>query len=429
VIPGIVAAQGSAGGGAAGTTDQLFAVGAFATPLSTGNQDITLASISDHTPKAALFFPTVATEATTIFDDAFIGRGAADGTNEFALCTWSQHGAAGNTNHRAGVTDACVLIEDASGIIAEASFVSFIPGGIRINWTTVDASNSYKCLIVLLAGDNLSAQAGTTLHPAAGTTVSLGFEPEIIFTFGYNDTIPETTSTEFSFSEGITTWDGATILDQGVATVGGLEGASASGSEDTRRLQYYSNAVSGAQALRNATTQYLTFVTAVDATSFTIRANNNNTPANTHQVGYLALSWVGDVAIHFDDFTAPFSGSPQTVSGVGFRPTFVYAVMNYVPSTNGFQLGIPGYGPAIASAEDGNFSACFVAKHNWPASAPNTTQEFTSMSETVLRKIASPTVNGSIGEIFQFNPDGFDLNWSENQAWDSPWPFLCLAKI
>ena len=102
---------------------------------STGNQDITTAKLAGLIPKAAMLVCTIATSDNTAVDNRAMSIGLTDGTNQNVITGYSENGVGTSDCYRRSATDELIMILDNAGAIdGEANFVSFIAGGIRINW-------------------------------------------------------------------------------------------------------------------------------------------------------------------------------------------------------------------------------------------------------------------------------------------------------
>lgn len=158
-----------------------YGVTRVACNTSTGNQDITISGVG--TPKLAIFEITKATADGTAVNDAVFGMGATDGTRQFSWCTFSQNAQAVSIDKNRGVTDQCVLINDAAGNVdGEAAFVSWITDGVRINWGDAPAG-AYFLTVTLIGGSDFEAYTNAVnlgTSTSAQTFGSVGFEANAV---------------------------------------------------------------------------------------------------------------------------------------------------------------------------------------------------------------------------------------------------------
>ncbi len=142
---------------------------------STGNQDITTTKLGGRTPKLVLFLMRRTTSGSFS-----IGLGATDGTTQFACCFCAEDNASSADTKQTLETNACFFLidPDAGGqqIDAEASVVSMITDGVRINVSTAVGGAGELCPVFFFAGDDLEIEIGQfTADAAAASTNTLNF--------------------------------------------------------------------------------------------------------------------------------------------------------------------------------------------------------------------------------------------------------------
>lgn len=150
-------------------------------------QDFTVSGIG--TPKAAMVIITRNDGAYGIDPQKKLCIGFTDGTFEGGVAAQSQHNVGTTECNSIRYDDAIVRLPSNDGTtdVAVGAFDSFITDGIRIDWTTIP-NLDYKVFVVLFAGDDLSASAGTvapTSTVGQDVKATTGFEPDHLITAAY----------------------------------------------------------------------------------------------------------------------------------------------------------------------------------------------------------------------------------------------------
>ena len=124
-----------------------------------GDQDFTVSGFG--TPKAAIFLCSLATADGTLADGAAISIGATDGTNQWAITFYDEHGGTSSDCYSNYATDEVVQILAADGTIdGEANFSTWITDGVRLTWGNAPAA-AYLITVILIGGSDVSAKADT----------------------------------------------------------------------------------------------------------------------------------------------------------------------------------------------------------------------------------------------------------------------------
>lgn len=156
----------------------------FLSPTTSGTQDITISGLG--TPIGALSIASVNTSGNTAASGTSINFGFCDGTTENGVAVQALNGLGVTRTRRIGYDDAFIKILDPANtgvVIAEASFDSWITDGIRLNWTTVHATNQYQVNITLIPSGDLSVSVGkvaTNSTQNGDVSASLAFEPDLV---------------------------------------------------------------------------------------------------------------------------------------------------------------------------------------------------------------------------------------------------------
>ena len=118
--------------------DVLVGTVRAASITTTGNQDFTDSDLGGLTPKAAIFFftPGAVTEDTAA-NHIQCSIGFCDFATDHVIAWSMENGqSSGEPSMRSRVNSVMLgLVPGATTIESEAAFVSFIPDGVRVNWS------------------------------------------------------------------------------------------------------------------------------------------------------------------------------------------------------------------------------------------------------------------------------------------------------
>lgn len=155
-----------------------------AAPGSTGTQDFTDAVFASDC-KAAIFISSKASAVDTATRSVSfsVGMTASTGPSSASLAAWSGDDGAGNTDCVTStvITTSCYRVRDFNSVEGEAIIDSFLPDGVRINWS--NASPYGELVTALLLGGDIEANiVSATWTAETVKTVSHGLSgaPEII---------------------------------------------------------------------------------------------------------------------------------------------------------------------------------------------------------------------------------------------------------
>jgi hypothetical protein len=392
------------------------AVVQVAANTSTGNQTITAPDLGGATPKAALFIISRATANGTAVGTAAIGVGATDGANEWAHSMRSTD-SAGTTDTRRGRTNsACVaLFGTGTAFEAEASFVSFSPGGVTINWSTAPPSGRLLA-VVLLAGTELDVEAGDYNLGAtvdATQTITTGFETDIVL--GLGGGIAITTSNTGFISFGAAT----------ASTQRGVSAIDRPGRASTVLAAYYTEQYTNALITETGFSDASEI--AMTSTGFTVTAKG--AAFTTREYGYLALGLPEGYSADLRTINPPASasGAVSYTTGLGggvalFGLSLLGAAD--VVNTSG-QAGAIGLGAAALQPGGGtaDYSASYmsedgVATSNTESRANSQLEIYTDGGGGYLR-----------GAVIVDPADGFSINYASSGVAYSPlWWVLHIGE-
>ena len=295
-------------------------------PTSTGTHDVTISGFG--TPKAAIFiyYRDTGTAGTPSEQDAHVGYGFTDGSNEYATyCDWKEGGST-HSSQRAQQGICAILDESAAN---KAEFNSWITDGVRLDVTNGSSLAGCHLDVIFFTGDDLSAAAGNMLVP--GTTnqtrsvTGLSFQPNLVFfsTAGIGTATSEIKAVQ-SFG---CAYDDGTTITQAYQSRGNMH--------NTKNLAFMrgGNGVCG-QAFTTGT-RWRQELTSFQSDGFTLTEQVGN--AGSDVMGYLALS-IGTVAAKIDSaYGTPTSTGNDTITTT-FTPQFMLGVFSKEQTTSNISV-------------------------------------------------------------------------------------------
>lgn len=180
--------------------DERFDLVRQSADTADGNQDFTHPDLTalGITPKQATFWIVRATADGRTAGLA-VGVGFAVSTTERGTIAWaSVNGVPTSDSDRIGHVGACIILLDptsgSSGTIeAQADFVEWIVGGVRVNWSNAPPSG-YQVIVRLGSGTLMGCDIAEVALPGSGTTpvTSPGYDPDLVETFHVGSVINNT---------------------------------------------------------------------------------------------------------------------------------------------------------------------------------------------------------------------------------------------
>lgn len=154
------------------------------TPTSTGTKDFTVSGVGGANPVGAIIYVVRNTADDTEQIHASASWGVTDGTDELAWGGRAEHNVSTTNTRRYDTDTACIALIDSgsAALDVEAVFDSWVSGGIRLDFTTVDSS-AYKMVILLLFGTDCEcAVFKEAAIPGANRSenIDVGFTPSFI---------------------------------------------------------------------------------------------------------------------------------------------------------------------------------------------------------------------------------------------------------
>jgi hypothetical protein len=380
--------------------------------LIPGQQDITTPDLMGQTPVGCIAYMTGVSEPS--MNAGFSGNvaawsmGATDGANQWSIAI-SQQGGGSNTFGARTQDDSMIMRLLPSGLVSSrAEYVSFIPNGIRINWTNRTINDREFLMFVFIVGDDANFEVGVTPSPGTGgNNVSTGFEPEVVMIAGMPQIgIPGNSSVECSITHGVSHNTGSGYDQKCFATGRLFDGSLTSSQRDGSAAMFWQNEVAvNLVELDNFT-----------ANSFRIISSSNSTNS---EFGYIAMSFGGVMDWEVGRWRTPALTGSDSKTGVGFQPDAVIfgggaALENLVDDTQGgFITGV------MNNYKTPELFMTGYAHTGDPATGPGTNNESVgSFYNRVAFEDALPGPRRFEGNFSGMESDGWTVDWSTAEQTD-----------
>lgn len=388
---------------------------------STGNQDITTTDLGGLTPKGVLLVMTHATVNGVAADNAQLTIGASDGTRQWVRHSNAEH-AQGTTDTSRSSNNATILEnlipgESVSGSFeSQATFVSFITNGVRINWSNAPPS-AYLITAIFFAGADVSVHADDILIPVQDVTDDIttpGFEPSFVFMASHADGSPDQSSNGRLGYGYANNDDGGTVTQSAMIRTwlnGTNRGEPQGHRSDTRACGKWST----------SSTTWKMEVSDFDSSGFSITTRDGS--FSDDSLGYLAVR-VNGLRTFVGSFDVPTATGDWVISDPNFRPQFVSYVMSMleVVGTDVFDdtAGSDGISSITAAAQFSN-------------SAQDEDFSMTSDTQSISEDKAFnlPDDDGTVGiegDFVSFDAPGWTTNLTVVKANAKKWFALAIEE-
>lgn len=359
----------------------------FDIPIGTGNADLVIPAWN-FTPKAAKFV-LIRTDATDGYDDhSGIAIGFTDGITDACVGGCGENGV-GTSNAMAWHNETnCIHGYNPSSQSSEiaASFVSWKLGGVRLNFSAVDAT--YKIIATFFAGSDVQAHVGT--YEMSEHVEDVGFTSKLIFAV----------NSRFDTAGGFGIMDGHR-LTCGFATngSGGLRQNTIRGNEDdgsgtTNSWSHYVYSRIG-----ESSGLYVA-ITDIDSSGFKLDLGSS-----TNLITILALAFDNDVDTSQD--TVPTSGSISISTDPSFTPQIAGILCSNNVTSYSYDRPL---GFRIGEVDD-------VSEHSAGievADGVSTSNNTSTFYENILHTEDADQVVLSDGDFDAFTASGFDITVNTN---------------
>ena len=386
------------------------------TGTSTGNRDITYGGWGE-TPKAAIIVVTEATAFGSETDGLTFAICLADGTTTASICSTSQHNVGTSNCWQNMDSDSFVKDQpDGAGTTDFDGTVSFIAGGIRINFSDAPSAD-FKVMVIAWAGDLTAVvNTATTLNTTPiNVTHASGVSSEVVFAVELS-----TASSDVHSKVALGVW------------ADGNSGNRCYNFQDqdnfasTRVRNHIRSALivdggqlGGTNRRKYACSQHADGFTLTQVGADTIAAGNLHTLS-------LNFSDSGDaVDTEVGAITTPTSTGTSAVSGIGFNPGLVIIGSTWIDTEDTLidddDAGSVGLGAFTA---DDEASMCNAAQD---AAATTDTSSHASNS-AAMHLLGDPSVDPRIivAAFDSMDAGGFTLDFNPVDSTGRKWWYLAF---
>lgn len=387
-------------------------------PAGTGDKDFVDSKLAGRTPTAMI------TSTGASSPGLAMSIGACDGTNEFLIACSAEDNVNRPDTKQYRNTAACFgqIDHDAGGggvtLNMLASFVTFIPNGVRLNFSIADSVVSQWIHILFFGGDDMGIEVGNfAASAAAASTDTLNFGGAIsswsaLMAFR---TPNMNTGNDGGFAQGVVSRSGGNSTGQCIhySSQDNTPAAVCSyGTFDDEFLRIVDHSSSDAWAISR---------TGAADTSITFTKNENDFTAS-HLFDYIAIDSPFQVKANM--ITTPTSVADWDVTDVGFKAEglFGFGSAHLVADRNTTQTGTVGTNLGVCFWSDlGHFDESHTLGNDDDTADPAATSDGNSGGMIECKQGAEILFSskfrvGGLGNDFhtrKFTPTGWHVDESE----------------
>jgi len=383
-----------------------------------GNQDITTSKLNGQVPVAARILCIRAITDGTSSDHAYWSIGLTDGVNTTLTGGGHPHGL-GTTNTWcwADINSSIIRLyqTNSSTVDMAADFVSFIPDGIRINWTTTPPA-AYFIIAEFWAGDAVLANvASVALGNTVNSTIDVtapNFEPDILINELARNS-DGVANEDLIHSHGFVHNDGVGGITQAMNAYHWEENAVTT----LESAAFRTDSGIGEQIVNSVNIDWYGEFSSFDSDGFSVTPRNNG--ANGKRMFTLSLSFSGEASSAVGYRSYPTSDGSNSYTGVGFQPQYVTTLPNSFDATSG---GSPPLGtntsysgPAYWTFAD---STDQYTVHIVTDDGQSTTDTESRSEAGWIYNVYDPGVLAVSASFTNFTSTGWDESFTGAQAYD-----------
>jgi len=362
----------------------------------TANVDFTVPGFG--TPKAAMFFFAANHITGTSRPGGRISMGFTDGVNQACCSSASEDAQATSNTARSSSVTSCVqnVYYDGSIVDHVGSFNSWITDGVRLSFTNL-GGNAYSVMCVLINGDDvLNATVGDFHNDAISESVTLGYEPSILFPMSIGRATQESVTRRASMQNGCVVNDGSNT-----------QRSTAMRSQDSLTTTLVGTARSIVSGLLEIDHGAITNTADISFSPTGFTFDNTISPLDKWTY-YLALEFSPGTQVAIFDYEWPEAGT-LSVAGVGFEPTFAFMHDTQSTPTPDLHLNTGNVFNYMAVA----FDAANMASLNITDRTAQTDSQCKSLSDIKVNRVwVGGGDNAIVSTGWSFTSDGFDITTS-----------------
>jgi len=379
-------------------------------PTSTGNQATTGVGFQ---PKAVMFFATYQTaEGTAANAQMAVGAAVSSSSRAAIAVQGLDNVSTTDSDRRSSNTKCITLIDNAETTLIEADFVSMDSDGFTLNFTTVQASN-YNIYALCLGGSSLTNTALKEFAANTGTgsqaITGVGFQPDAMLMFSVGDPNLNSNTTAVNyFGIGLDSSNTVSVN----ARMNNIDADTHTGDVSYKTDKIITSTTGAVAASWEAS------LTSMDSDGFTL----NWTTAASSARRFWALCLRGG-NYKLATITQPSSTGNQATTGVGFKPSGLFALSAELTATGVSAVSNIAIGAGTSSSN--RFS---VWNGVTDGVSPNRINMNNNSNKiiTLLSAGSTATVNAD-ADLVSLDTDGFTLNWTTADGTARKVPVLALG--
>ena len=308
-------------------------------PTSTGTHDVTVSGFG--TPKAAIFtyYRDTGSAGSLNQQDAIVGYGFTDGTNQFSSYADWVPGASDHSGERAQSGSYVAILEETAA--NNAAFSSWVTDGVRLSVTNGSSLSGCHLDVILISGDDVSAAAGSFAVPGSvgspRSVTGLSFQPNLVFFTSAG--IPNGVNQANSVISWGCAHDNGTSIDQAFVSRG------AASNTDNLGWMQRNDGVCGQAYTSNA--DWRQESTSFNADGLTVTERDHD--AGSDDIGYLALSIGSTINAKLtSSYGTPTSTGTDTITTT-WTPQFMLGVFGRHTSSSNLSNTNSNYAEVIGN--------------------------------------------------------------------------------
>lgn len=386
----------------------VFQLLAIQSPTALGQ--VTYSHSLGVTPKAVLAWTQGVGSSDTVFYDAAISVGWADGTSQYSVSAISQDGTKPTRSFRVVSSYLIGLVASSTSWSLRATLVSWDASGITLNWTST-LSTPRPIHLLLIGGDDVSAKALQFLSPTSTGTQSItgvGFQPECLL-FGNCGTAGQTLDSIMAHA----------VLGIGAAesSSGNNMGSSWASEDGLNKADTYRFQDSHAILAPNLAGGifFRAYVSSYNADGFNLTWLNVDSASRP----VIALALRG-LQFRVGTLTAPTASGPQEVV-IGLQPECLLLGTYWTGSSTSSQAhAYQSLG--VATGPTNQRSTNLYSQDDV---IPAVAKCYTASNRVLVEHTTAVSRTASLSS---FDPYGFTLNWDASGTASQVW-YLAIASL
>lgn len=393
------------------------AVARFDAPTTTGNTDFTTTDLGGLTPSGVLVFSSGADTDNVAEDATHMGIGFTDGTEEATVGCYMRNG---NATHESNHfhTDTQTQTLSTNQLFSEANVVSFITNGVRLNFTDAPSSAHFITIVFFAGTDIAEVQVDTfNIANAQNGTASIstmGGTPDIVFCMNQRQTFPaESAPGDGRFSFGVAVNDGSQT--QRCTAFYTPRAQSTSLCNATIRNNRFG------VCYFNSSVEWTVELTSFDSNGYTVTTRDGTSGGRS--ISCMAIRLAGDSEAWVGDADPPTSTGSDSITGVGFEPSFVLQGMTMMQTANS----------NITTGDSGSFGFSTMTTDDqisnaWACEDGASTENAQSLSDNqAVRFTDDAGTETFAATLTSFDSDGWTQNYSAADSTQRLWWGLAIG--